>query len=29
LLLKVDDKGEPSVQFLGEDGKVLKTITAQ
>jgi hypothetical protein len=29
LLLKVDDKGEPSVQFLGKDGKVLKTITAQ
>lgn len=29
LLLKVDAKGEPSVQFLGEDGKVVKTITAQ
>ena len=29
LLLKVDEKGEPSVQFLGQDGKVLKTITAQ
>lgn len=29
LLLKVDGKGEPSVQFLGEDGKVLKTISAE
>jgi hypothetical protein len=28
LVLKVDGKGEPSVQFLSEDGKVLKTITA-
>jgi hypothetical protein len=29
LELKVDAKGQPSVQFLGEDGKVMKTITAQ
>jgi hypothetical protein len=29
LLLKVDAKGEPSVQFLAEDGKVMRTITAQ
>ena len=29
LLLKVDGKGEASVQFLGEDGKVVKTITGQ
>lgn len=29
LLLKVDDKGQPSVQFLSEDGKVLKTITSE
>lgn len=29
LVLQVDAKGEPSVQFLGEDGKVVKTITGQ
>lgn len=29
LLLKVDEKGEPSVEFLDEKGKVVKRIVAQ